>query len=377
MAEKRYKICTRCIMDTSDPNIQFNNQWFCNHCTTTIAKLQKPPLSSSGTEKEKLLNEIVLKIKSSKKRGKYDCIIGVSGWADSSYVAYKVKELWLKPLAIHLDNGRNSELSVKNIELLLRKLDIDLYTHVLDRTSFRDLQLSFLKAWVPDLEIPTDHAIISVLFDLASKYNIKYIITGHNYATESILPTARSQWHFDRKYIQGLQNLFGKEKLRNFPHMNLINIAYQQFLKKIRMVNILDYMDYDKKTIVKQLEEEFWWRNYATKHGESTYTHFIQSYILPNKFWFDKRRAHLSSLVCAWQLSREEALQKIDEPVFTSEKDIQEIKEYVCDKFNISIDELEKLMQLPNKSYFDYPCYENNLIYTFAKKMYHKFIKHL
>lgn len=366
---KEYRICKRCVMDSSDPEITFDEKGYCNHCTSALKRLDNPPFSLPKEARERELGLLVEQIKEDGKQKKYDCIIGVSGGADSTYVAYIVKKLGLRPLAVHLDNGWNSELAVKNIEGVLKGLGIDLYTHVLDWEEFKDLQLSFLKASVPDLEIPTDHAISALLYRLANKHGIKYLLMGTNFATESIAVRTWANGHYDWRYIKGIQKRFGKKKLRDFPYLSPSKVVYYQFIKKIRKVSILDYVDYNKAEAVEVLGKSFGWRNYITKHGESVYTHFIQSYILPMKFGYDKRRMHFSSLICAGQMTRTKALKKLKEPLFT-EKELREMKEYVADKFGISIEELEKLLKLPNKHYSDYPSYENHPVYAPLKRLY-------
>ena len=364
-----YKICNRCIMDTSDPDIIFDENGICNHCTNAINNLNKYPFTLNTTEKEKKLNEIIAKIKKNGKNKKYDCIIGISGGVDSTYLAYLTKKWGLNPLAIHLDNGWNSELAVQNIHKTLKELNIDLYTVVLDWEEFKNIQLSFLKASVPDLEIPTDHAILATLFNIAEKYNIKYILNGSNYRTESILPRTWSNGHFDWGYIKYIKHKFGTTKIKKFPHINPWVMGYRYFLKNVSSINILNYIDYQKDKAIEILEKELNWKNYKTKHGESTYTFFIQSYILPIKFNYDKRRAHLSSLICSGQINREDALQKIKEPLYTLQE-INELKKLVCDKLDITTDYFEELMKLPNKTYFDFPNYENKPFYIISKKVY-------
>lgn len=364
-----YKICSRCIMDTSDPDISFDENGYCNHCNTAIANLNKYPFTLTDNQKSDKLNEIISKIKNQGKNKKYDCIIGISGGVDSTYLAYLTKTWGLRPLAIHLDNGWNSELAVQNIHNTLKKLNIDLYTVVLDWEEFRDIQLSFLKASVPDLEIPTDHAILATLFDVAEKYNIKYILNGSNYRTESILPRTWSNGHFDWGYIKYIQNKYGTRKIKKFPHINPATMGYRYFIKNINCINILNYIDYQKEKAINILETELNWKNYKTKHGESTYTFFIQSYILPTKFNYDKRRAHLSSLICSEQINRNNALEKITESIYT-EQEIKYLKELVCDKLNITSDYFDELLKLPNKTYFDFPNYENKPFFILSKKIY-------
>ncbi|MCS3901419.1 N-acetyl sugar amidotransferase [Methanococcus voltae] len=365
-----YRICKRCVMDTTDENITFDENGYCNHCTKVLKNLNSYPFNLNDQEKETELKKLVDKIKADGKGKKYDCIIGVSGGADSTYVAYLVKKLGLRPLAVHVDNGWNSDLSVKNIENTLNKLGIELYTHVLDWDEFRDLQLSYIKSSTPDLEVPTDHAIYAVMFKIASKNNIKYILSGYNYKTESILPPTWSNGGHDWKYISYIQKTFGTRKLKNYPHRSLIDIGIQEFILKIKRINILDYVDYNKKDATEIVSTELGWKPYPVKHGESVYTKFIQSYILPVKFGYDKRKSYMSALICSGQLTRDEALEELKKDIYTPQE-LNETIEYVCDKLEITKDDFEKYMKLPNKTYFDYPSYDTNPILVKMKKVYH------
>jgi len=281
----------------------------------------------------------------------------VSGGVDSTYVAYLVKQLGLRPLAVHLDNGWNSELAVKNIENICKTLDIDLYTYVLDWEAFKDLQVAFLKASTPDSEIPTDHAIQAVLYHQADHEHVRYILSGSNTATESVMPRAWSHGHADWKYIASIQQQFGAQKFTSYPHYTKYSFFYYRHVKQIQWVRFLDYFTYIKSTAKKLIEEQLSWRDYGDKHYESIYTKFYQAYILPTKFGFDKRKAHLSSLICSGQLTREQALEIVQKELYPA-KDLQEDREYVIKKLGISQDEFHDIMALPPKTFWDYPSYE-------------------
>ncbi|OQX21574.1 MAG: ExsB family protein [Candidatus Altiarchaeales archaeon A3] len=354
------KICVRCVMDTSDQDIRFDEKGTCNHCRKYDKLMEREIYSRE--EKQQKLKQITNKIKEEGKNKEYDCIIGVSGGVDSTIVAYTVKKLGLRPLAVHLDNGWDSELSVKNIEQTCKVLDIDLYTIVLDWEEFKDLQLSFLKSSFINAEMPTDHAIMAVLFQIADKKKIRYIISGSNLATEGILPNG---WVYDIKdwrFIEGIHGKFSKLKLKTFPHYSLIDLFYYLFIKKIKFVTILDYIDYNKKDAVKLIERELGWKYYGGKHYESVYTRFYQGYILPKKFKIDKRSAHLSTLICSGQITREEALEELKKDPYPSEEMMQEDKEYVIKKFGLTEEEFEKIMSLPIKSFKNYP--NNNFLFS-------------
>ena len=345
-------------MDTSDPDIKFDNNGICNHCHTYDDSIKT--FVFDGDEGKGKLQKIIEDIKKSAQGKEYDCVIGVSGGVDSSFVAYKVKELGLHPLAVHLDNGWDSELAVKNIELFLKKLDIDLYTHVIDWEEFKDLQLSFLYASTPDSEIPSDHAINAILHHIAHEKKIKYIIYGCNIRTESHLPKAWSQGHLDWKYIRSIHKKYGHIPLVTFPHMNLFALSRYAITQKT--INILNYLEYSKKDAMKVLENEVGWRYYGGKHYESIYTRFYQGYILPKKFGYDKRKTHLSSLICSGEITRAEALEELKLDPYSQEMQKQD-RDYVIKKFGLSEEEFERIMSLPTKKFEEFPSYENSLLF--------------
>ncbi len=368
-----YRICTNCVMDTSDREITFDENGVCSHCKKFNELARKYPMDDEKGREE--LNSIIAEIKASGRGKKYDCILGVSGGVDSTYVAYKLKEFGLNPLAVHLDNGWNSELSVINIENTLNILGIDLYTKVLDWEEFKDLQRSFLEASVPDVEIPTDHAFISFLYDVAAKEGIKHIITGSNVSCEGVLPRTWSYGHHDWRYIKSIHKLFGKGKLKQFPHYTQLKLIYYKLFLGQKVVDVLNYMSYEKEPVMELIQDKLNWKYYGGKHYESRYTKFIQAYILPEKFGIDKRRAHLSALICSGQITREEALNELDRDLYPL-KDLNEDKEFVIKKLGFTEAEFEEIMRKPPKSYWDYPSYENYRPYLVAKSFY-KFLKSL
>lgn len=368
--DRPYRICTRCVMDTTDPDIQFDEQGVCNHCHNYDRIIKTSVVT--GEEGEHALLKTIESVKKNGAGKKYDCVIGVSGGVDSSFVAYKIKHYGLRPLAVHLDNGWDSELAVKNIENICRSLDIDLHTIVLDWEEFRELQIAFLRASTPDSEIPSDHAIVSSMYYTAKEYDVP-VIAGYNYKTESHFPAAWSQGHYDWRYIRSVNRKFGSGNLKTFPHMNWIQ--GQIFVRQL--INILNYIDYNKTEAMRVLEKELGWRYYGSKHHESIYTRFYQGYILPKKFLYDKRRAHLSSLVCSGEITREEALNQLDEdtyPVQLQEDD----KQYIIKKFGLSESDFEEIMNLPVKSFWDYPSYaslQRLWISPAIRWLYRKFLK--
>lgn len=337
----------------ADPDIQFDAGGVCNYYYSFLEKL-KVRVPAEG-KREQELEKIVRQIKAKGAGRQYDCIIGISGGVDSTYVAYLVKELGLRPLAVHLDNGWNSELAVKNIETTLKKLDIDLYTEVLDWPVFSDLQLSFLKASTPDAEIPTDHIIWSTLYKIADRFGIKYILSGMNFRTEGMLPPSWARGYFDWKYIKGVQKKFGTKKINQLPHLNLIDLATFTLVKKIRNIGILNYVDFKKDAALKILSEKLDYRPYQGKHHESIYTRFFQSYILPKKFGIDKRKAHLSCMIMgSREITREQALELLREPIAPAAQ-IESDLVYVMKKLNISEKLMAEIMAAPIKTIFDYP----------------------
>jgi N-acetyl sugar amidotransferase len=354
MSERPYQICTKTVMDTiGDPDITFDENGVCNYYHEFKAKLavRVPPVE----EGKKQLQAIVEKIKKDGQGRKYDCLIGVSGGVDSTYVAYLVKELGLRPLAVHLDNGWNSELAVKNIENILNKLGIDLYTEVLDWNEFRDLQLSFLKASTPDGEIPTDHAIVTVMYTVAAKHGIKYIISGQNFRNEGMLPPSWARGYLDWKYIRSVQKIFGSQKLRTFPHLTVPQFIYYNTIKGIKNISLLNYIDFNKAEAMKIIQEKLGWQYYGGKHYESIYTRFYQAYILPRKFRIDKRKPHLTCLmISTGEVTREQALEILKMPT-ADPKLMEDDKEYVIKKLGITPQDFDNIMNAPVKSIEDYP----------------------
>ena len=317
MELKEYKInafitCSRCLMDTTVNGITFDEKGECTFCKIHDDLEKKYPLNDSSKKK---LNTLVSKIKKDGKSKKYDCIVGISGGRDSSYTLYTAVKLGLKPLAVHFDNGWNSENAVRNIENLCKKLNVDLHTHVANWEEFKDLQKSFLKASVPDAEVPTDWVIFSVLFEQASNHNIKYIIHGHSFRTEGTTPLTWT--YMDGKYVNCIHGNFGKVKVKSFPIMSLSKYLYYTFFKRIKQVRLLYYLPYDEKKILQMLTDEVGWINYGGKHHESMYTGFFQSYILTRKFNIDKRKLHYSALMRSGQISKEKAQEIIKKDPYT------------------------------------------------------------
>jgi N-acetyl sugar amidotransferase len=345
-------------MDTTDPDIVFDERGICNHCIA-FSKMQHKIYLLSKEEKDRELQVLCDKIKESGKNKEYDCIIGLSGGVDSSYVAYIAKQNGLRPLAIHVDNGWNSELSVKNIENIVKTLSIDLFTYVIDWEEFRDLQTAFIKSGVIDIEMLTDHAIGAVMYKIAREKGISVFLSGTNTATESIMPAS---WFYanklDSKNIIGILREHDKERnLKSFPLLSFFEYIMFRYFRVLKDVHILDYVNYDKLEAKKILQEKLGWVDYGGKHYESIFTRFYQAYILPNKFNVDKRRAHLSSLILSKQVSREEALKIMKENLYEPVK-LREDKEYVIKKLNMNKEDFDKYIALPPGSHYDYPSFD-------------------
>ena len=339
------KVCSNCILDTNDnPEIVFDSQGICNHCHDywNAAKTQ---LFRDERGKQ-LLKEKVAEIKRDGKGKQYDCIIGVSGGSDSTYVAYLTKELGLRPLAVHLDNGWDSELAVKNIEQIIRKLDLDLYTYVIDWEEFKDLQLAYLKASVVDTEIPTDNAVVGILYQMARKYGVKNIVSGSNLVTEGFLPEHWNYLKHDNLNLNDIHKRFGRVPLKTFPKLGIMKKLYYENLFGLKWFPILNYIAYDGIEVRKLIAEKLDWKPYGWKHNESIFTRFYQGYILPKKFGIDKRKSHCSTCICSGQMTREEAIEEIKLPIYDPELLIEDT-EYVIKKLGLTNEQFDEIIDAP------------------------------
>lgn len=339
-------------MDTSDPLITFDEKGICNHCidyrNTVLRHL-------SDTEKsKKAFQRLIERIKEEGKGKEYDCVIGLSGGADSTYVAYLVtKEFGLRPLAVHLDNGWDSREAVINIRNIVNRLEIDLYTHVIDWEEFRDLQRSYFKASVIDIEALTDHAILALLYSSANKHAVKYILTGSNMWTERIIPKS---WAFNKNdltNIKAIHKRFGRVPLVTFPQLGLRKLLYYSRIKKIQSFAPLNFINFSKDQVKLTIQQELGWKDYGSKHHESVFTRFYQGYILPRKFGIDKRRAHLSCLINAGQMTRNQALSILSSPTYDPDLQRRDY-EFVIKKLGFTHEEFENYMKRPPVSHFAY-----------------------
>lgn len=358
-------------MDTSDPQITFDKDGYCCHCSTFLEKRAK--YCYRGAESDEALDRLIYTIKQAGKGKTYDCIIGVSGGADSSYVGYVVKSRGLRALAVHMDNGWDSEKAVSNINNVVSGLGFDYESYVLDWEAFKDLQLAFLRASVPEAETPTDVAIPAALHYFATKYNVKYIVSGGNLATEGILPKS---WHYDVKdlrYLRYIHRTYGRGALGSFPTFDYKKETYYKLIRGIRTVYPLDHTPFDKKMATELLTAEFGWKDYGGKHHESLYTKFIQSYYLVEKFNIDYRRVGLSLMICDGKMDRDAA----NEILHTKPFDIDEIEKdklYVAKKLGISKQELDDIIAAPPRWYWQLPNDQAKLgfIYDTYRRIYRK-----
>ena len=339
-------------MDTSDPEITFDAAGVCSHCHRYDAIVADRVIQDPAT-RDAALGRFVDGARKAGRGRDYDCVIGVSGGVDSTYVAYLTKELGLRPLAVHLDNGWNSELAVANIQQTLDRLKIDLYTHVMDWESFRDLQLSFLKASTPYGEIPTDHAIYALLIRKATEMGIRTMLSGMNFRTEGGRVEAWAYGHSDWRYIRGVHRQFGSVPLANYPHYTPPYLGYA-LARGLKMVSVLNYVDFVKTDALATLVDELGYRPYVSKHYESVYTRFYQGYVLPAKFGIDKRRLHESDLLRAGQSTRDEALAVLEHPPYEPGL-LRQDRAFVVKKLGLAEADFEALMALPRRTFRDYP----------------------
>lgn len=346
-------VCVRCVMDTTDPDITFDEHGICHHCRGHEEKVASIPAQRPDASEQ--LAEVVRGIKA-RASGEYDCIVGLSGGVDSSYVAYQAVKLGLKPLAVHFDNGWNSELAVENIERIVKHLGLDLMTFVIDWDEFRDIQRSYFKADVIDIEMVTDHAIFASMFDIANKHGIKTILSGTNAATESIMPKSWQHFKFDLLNLKSIHKRFGTMPIKHYPTISIWRMAWQNYVRKTSSVSILNYLPYSKSGAIETLQTELGWRYYGGKHYESVFTKFYQAHILPTKFNVDKRRIHLSDLIMNGEVTRDEALAELAGSPYPAEALVHDT-EYVCKKLGFSQQEFAEYLSRPPVSHFAYPSY--------------------
>ena len=351
-------------MDTTDSVITFDDGGVCDHCQTFDTQIK--PNWNIDDRRRAELGELVSKIKQSGKGKEFDCIIGVSGGIDSSYLTWLAKhEFGLRPLVFHVDAGWNSQEAVNNIETLIDHLELDLYTYVIDWEEMRDLQLAYFKSGVPHIDTPQDHAFFATMYKFASDNNVSYILTGANYSTECIRnPIEWMYYQSDSIQLRDIHRRFGSRPLDKFPTTSILrHKIYLPYIKGIKVVRPLNYIPYIKDEAIRLLTEEIGWQPYPQKHFESRFTRFYEGYWLPTKFGYDTRRVQFSSLILTGQMTREEALQKLKVPAYDPEM-IERDFEYIATKLDITVEELRGYYEAPNKTYHDYKSQQR--IYSFG-----------
>ena len=348
-----YRQCVRCVMDTSDPCIAFDEAGRCNHCIDFFTRLRRD-LHPDGTG-ARLLAEHAERIRADGRGRSYDCLVGISGGIDSSYLVLKLRGLGLRPLAVHIDGGWNSEIAVGNIQRLVATLGIDLCTHVVDWEEMRDLQLAFLRSGVPNQDIPQDHAFFAQLFFLARRHRIRWFLSGHNLATESILPRAWGFNAMDGTHLRAIHARFGTRQLRTFPVIGFWDfyLGIPRILG-LRTLHPLNWMPYDKAQARRELADAVGWRDYGEKHHESRFTRFFQGCYLPARYGWDKRRAHYSSLIVSGQMTREEALARLTEPPYDPSA-MDSDRSFIAKKLGLTEEAFAELCAAPPRRHADFP----------------------
>jgi N-acetyl sugar amidotransferase len=367
MKTRKYQICKQCVMDTTDSKIIFDEKGICDHCNNYFNHTKPNWHTDSSGEKE--LTKIVSQIKLAGEGKDFDCIIGMSGGIDSSYLTYIAKEkLGLRPLIFHVDAGWNSQEAVNNIEKLVDKLDLDLYTEVIDWEEMKDLQLSFFRSGVSHIDSPQDHAFFATMYKFAEKYKVKYILTGGNLSTECVRnPIEWMYYQSDSVQLRDIHSKFGSKSLINFPITSVLkHKIYLPYIKGIKLIRPLDKIPYIKQNAIKLLIDRFGWQPYPQKHFESRFTKFYEGFWLPTRFGFDTRKVQFSSLILTGQMTREQALNELSSNAYDQEMIMHDF-EYVATKLGISVAELQGYLNQPKKTYKDYKSQDS--IYSFGSKV--------
>lgn len=351
---REYQICSNCVMDTSDSRITFDSNGVCDHCNDFYTNVKPNWLTDERGRAE--MDKLVTKIKKDGKGRDFDCLLGMSGGVDSSYLLHlAVKELGLRPLVFHVDGGWNSELAVHNIQVMIDKLELDLYTEVINWEEMKDFQLAFFKSGVPHIDIPQDHAFIATLYNFADKYNIKYILNGGNISTECVRnPMEWLYYGTDMAQLKDIMKRFSTIDMKTYPFSSIFRHKfYLRYMRGVQVVKPLNYMPYIKKDALEFLSKEYGWTPYPQKHFESRFTKFFEGYWLPERFGFDTRRVQFSSLILTGQMTREDALKKLELPAYNPET-IDEEFNYIATKLGITSEELRSYFTMPKKFYWDY-----------------------
>lgn len=348
------QICTKCVMDTTDSEIVFDSAGVCDHCLGFERDVK--PYWRPDERGRAELQVIVDSIKADGKGRDFDCIIGMSGGLDSSYLLHLcVAELGLRPLVFHVDGGWNTDIAVNNIQMLVDKLGLDLYTEVINWEEMKDFQLAFFKSGVPHLDLPQDHAFVATLYHFANKYKIKYILNGGNFATECVRnPKKWLYYGTDMAQIRDIHSRFGTRPLNTYPFSSvLFHKVYLRYIRGVQVIKPLNFLPFTKERAIKVLSEKYGWRPYPQKHFESRFTKFYEGYWLPTRFGYDTRRVQYSSLILTGQMTRAEALSRLEKPAYDP-ANIDEDFAYIATKLGITVDELRGYHQMPLKTYRDY-----------------------
>ena len=344
MAELRS--CKRCLMDETASSVKFDEEGICNYCHKHDTLLKFYP--QDETLRNEAFQALIRSIKERGKNKRYDCIVGISGGTDSTYTLLRAVQAGLRPLAVFFDNGWSTEISVSNIKNAVEKLQVDLYTYVVNWEEFRSLQLAFLKASVPCVEVPTDVAIMGTLYRLARKEKVHYILSGASFITEGIVPP---EWSYiDGTYVKSINKKFGTRKLKTYPGVSLFSVFINTFVRRIQVIPFTNYLHYSKSAARALLEKELDWRYYGGHHYENVYSHWAFGFYTLQKFGFDKRKVSLSGPLRMNAISREQAVSEIAAPPPVD----AEVTDYVLKKLNLSREEFDAIMQAPNRSFRDY-----------------------
>ncbi|WP_299430989.1 N-acetyl sugar amidotransferase [uncultured Maribacter sp.] len=364
---REYQICSNCVMDTTDSKISFDEKGVCDHCNTYYKDIL--PNWHTDERGDTKLKNIIAKIKKEGEDKDFDCLMGMSGGIDSSYLLYAMKEKYgLRPLVFHVDAGWNSQIAVNNIERLVDCLGLDLYTEVINWEEIKDLQLAFFKSGVSHIDTPQDHAFFATMYKFASKHKIKYILTGGNYSTECVRnPLEWMYYQSDSIQLKDIYKKHGKGTLKDYPVTNILwHKVYLPYIKKIKLIRPLDYIPYHKDEAMQLLVDKYGYQEYPQKHFESRFTRFYEAYWLPKKFGYDTRKVQFSSLILTNQMTRENALEELKKPAYNPESIAQDF-EFIANKLGITVEELQGYMDAPNKTYKDYKSQDS--IYNIGAKM--------
>lgn len=365
MTERTYQMCTRCVMDTTDPEITFDEESVCNHCHQFDKETSKRWFPNEKGKRQ--LQQIFNRIKEERKNYEYDCILGLSGGLDSSYLALVMKEYGMRPLAVHVDAGWNSELAVYNIEKVVKYCGYDLHTQIMNWPEVHDLQLAYLKAGVANQDVVQDHAFFASSYHFAVENKINYVMSGGNIATECVFPQS---WHhaaMDAINLKAIHKKFGTLPLKDYKVISFLQYyLYYPFIKNMKTVRPLNYIPYTKEMALADLQKKVGYKPYGRKHGESRFTKFFQNHYLPTKFNMDKRKPHLSSMVLSGLMTRDQALEELAKPLYDA-NELREDKYYIAKKLGITVEQLDGYVSSPGHDYSEYSNWDSR--YAFMKRV--------